>query len=350
MYGLGPLEIAKYPFVEDAVSYIQQTEFTLDMLGTDPDIRIFTETAMKRIRIAADGGVYESMPKKPDTRRILREILSFLVAVILLKLCGMKTLVRRFALAEARRAERNLEMDLKIEQTDKSNANSKMDPADQFELAKRLIGDLFSVNIQRVGDDILVPVQDYLIRAANFHEREWNLVNRRVSKGQVYLTRHEAVRLLRREINSYIQVRIGSAKIPTMQTGFKAPVAELVEISKKFASETVQVSGEHPPCIKHAIEILEKGENLPHSGRFMLATFLLNRGQNVEQIAPIFKNAPDYNERTTMYQLRNLSGASGGTEYKCPSCEKIKSQDMCFANEKCDGIFTPLHFGRKKIA
>ena len=82
----------------------------------------------------------------------------------------------------------------------------------------------------------------------------------------------------------------------------------------------------------------------------MLATFLLNRGQNVEQIAPLFKNAPDYNERTTMYQLRNLSGVSGGTKYKCPSCEKIKSQDMCFANEKCDGIFTPLHFGRKKIA
>ena len=42
------------------------------------------------------------------------ETLSFLVAVILLKLCGMQTLVRRFALAEARRAERNLEMDLKI--------------------------------------------------------------------------------------------------------------------------------------------------------------------------------------------------------------------------------------------
>ena len=75
--------------------------------------------------------------------------------------------------------------------------DSIINPKDRFELAKRLIGDLFSVNIQRVGDDILVPVQDYLIRAANFHEREWNLVNRRVSNGQVYLTRHEAVRLLR---------------------------------------------------------------------------------------------------------------------------------------------------------
>ena len=338
MIKLGPDEIAKYPFVEDAVPYIQKYGFTLDLLGTDPDMHVFIDTAMKRIRVAANGGVYESLPDTSNNRHILHETLSFLVAVILLKLCGMQTLVRRFALAEARRAEKNLEVDLRVY------------PAEKFELAKRLIGDLFSVNIQRIGDDLLVPVQDYLIHAANFHEREWNLVNRRVSKGQVYLARHEAVRLLRREMDSYIQEKIRSAKIPTMQTGFEAPVAELVEISKKFTSETVQVSGEHPPCIKHAIEILEKGENLSHSGRFMLATFLLNRGQDVEQIAPLFKNAPDYNERTTMYQLRNLSGASGGTEYKCQSCEKIKSQDMCFANEKCDGIFTPLHFGRRKIA
>ena len=36
-----------------------------------------------------------------------------------------------------------------------------------------------------------------------------------------------------------------------MQIGFEAPVAELVEISKKFASDNrAGYSGEHPPCIK----------------------------------------------------------------------------------------------------
>ncbi|MDI1495544.1 MAG: DNA primase large subunit [Cenarchaeum symbiont of Oopsacas minuta] len=337
MLKLGPVEIAKYPFVEDASSYIRDIGITLEKLGTDPDLQIFIDMAMKRIRTAADGGVYESLPDMLDKRRMMFETLSFLVAVILLKLCGMQTLIRRFALAEARRAEKNLGVDLRIH------------PADKFELAKRLIGDLFSVNIEYINGDLSVPVQDYLTRAINFHEREWNLVNRRVSKGRVYLTRHETVRLLRTEISSYIQAKIRSAKMPTMQSGFEKPVTELIDLAKRFASETVIVSGEHPPCIKHAIEILERGENLPHSGRFMLATFLLNRGQSVEQIAPLFKNAPDYNERTTMYQLRNLSGESGGgTKYTCPSCEKIKSNDMCFANEKCDGIFTPLHFGRKK--
>ena len=44
------MEIAKYPFVEDAGSYIRDIGFTLDMLGTDPDMRVFIDTAMKRIR------------------------------------------------------------------------------------------------------------------------------------------------------------------------------------------------------------------------------------------------------------------------------------------------------------
>ena len=199
MIKLGPEEIVKYPFVEDAISFIQQYGFTPKMLGTSPDMRAYIDTAMNRIRAAADGGVYETPPGKFNKHRMV-ETLSFSIAVILLKLCEMPTLVRRFALAEARRAEKNLEMDLGIHSADNSKMDSIINPKDRFELAKRLIGDLFSVNIQRVGDDILVPVQDYLIRAANFHEREWNLVNRRVSNGQVYLTRHEAVRLLRREI------------------------------------------------------------------------------------------------------------------------------------------------------
>ena len=33
----------------------------------------------------------------------------------------------------------------------------------------------------------------------------------------------------------------------------------------------------------------------------MLATFLLSKGQTVQQIAPLFKNAPDYNP--TCYAL-----------------------------------------------
>jgi DNA primase large subunit len=81
----------------------------------------------------------------------------------------------------------------------------------------------------------------------------------------------------------------------------------------------------------------------------MLATFLLSKGQSVQQIAPLFKNAPDYNPRVTLYQLNHLAGTSGsGTQYSCPSCEKLKTQSLCFATSECDNIINPLQFGKKR--
>ena len=133
-----------------------------------------------------------------------------------------------------------------------------------------------------------------------------------------------------------------------MIEGFQEYVDKLRILAKKFEVKVVE-SSEYPPCIKHAIEVLEKGENLSHSGRFMLATFLLARGQQVEQIAPLFKNAPDYNEKVTLYQLNHLSGKNSTTQYACPSCEKLKSQDLCFAIPECDNIINPIQFGRKRV-
>ena len=114
-----------------------------------------------------------------------------------------------------------------------------------------------------------------LKHSINFHEREWKLINRHVENGHVFLTPHETVRLIRKELGTYINSKIVNAKTPSMITGFEEPVRKLMSLSKKFTTFTVS-SGEYPPCIKHAITILEKGENLPHSGRFMLATFLRN--------------------------------------------------------------------------
>jgi len=266
-----------------------------------------------------------------------REVFSFLLAIVLLKLTGMNTLIKRFALAEARRAEKYLEKDL-ANITDESKK----------ELAIRIIDDLFSIQIKKQDDYFIIPISNYLKHSVNFHEREWKLINRLVRNGFVYLTPHETVRLIRKELSSYINSKIINAKTPSMIKGFEDPVNQLVSLSKKFVTYTV-TTGEYPPCIKHAIEVLEKGENLPHSGRFMLATYLLARNQSVEQIAPLFKNAPDYNERVTFYQLNHLAGTSGsGTQYSCPSCEKLKTQNLCFAIPECDNIFNPLQFGKKR--
>jgi len=330
MVSLGHDEIAKYPFLTEAGQYLQDKGFTLEQFATDPDLKIIVDKAYERIESATNGKIYNTKLDSSDT-------FSFLIAIILLKLSGMNTLINRFSLAEARRAEKFLEKDL-IGNLDKTSE----------ELAIKIIRDIFSVSVKKIKNYFVIPIPDYLRHAVNFHELEWKLVNRRVENGMVFLTPHEAVRLIRKELSGYIGSRIRAANTPSMHKGFEDKVNKLVGLAKKFTVSTT-VSTEYPPCIKHAIDVLENGENLSHSGRFMLATFLLGRGQPIDKIALLFKNAPDYNEKITRYQINQIAGETGGnTKYSCPSCEKIKSNDLCFAIPECDNIINPIQFGKKR--
>ena len=329
MVSLGQDEIAKYPFLAEAGQYLQDKGFTLEQFATDPDLQIIVDKAYERIEAATNGKIYNPKFDNSDT-------FSFLIAIVLLKLSGMNTLINRFSLAEARRAEKFLEKDL-------GNPNKTSE-----ELAIKIIRDIFSVSVKKSNNHFVIPIPDYLRHAVNFHELEWKLVNRHVESGMVFLSPHETVRLIRRELGGYIRSRIKAANTPSLYKGFEDKVNRLVDLAKKF-TVSITVSTEYPPCIKHAIDVLEGGENLSHSGRFMLATFLLGRGQSIDDIAPLFKNAPDYNEKVTRYQINQIAGETGSnTKYSCPSCEKIKSNDLCFAIPECDTIINPIQFGKKR--
>ena len=336
MINLGTDEIVKYPFLTEAGKYLSDKGFSLEQFGSDPDLKRIVSMAFDRIKIATDGKIYKSNLSANDSS-LPMEVFSFLIAVILLKLTGIHTLIRRFSLAEARRSERFLEKDL-------SNHNDRA----KEQIALQIMRDLFSITIKKQDDDFIIPISNYLKHSINFHEREWKLINRKINNGNVFLTSHETVRLVRKEIDQFISSKIHSANTPEMIEGFQEYVDKLKVLAKKFEVKIVE-SSEYPPCIKHAIEVLEKGENLPHSGRFMLATYLLAKGQQVEEIAPLFKNAPDYNEKVTLYQLNHLSGKISTTKYACPSCEKLKSQNLCFAIPECDNIINPIQFGRKRV-
>jgi len=83
----------------------------------------------------------------------------------------------------------------------------------------------------------------------------------------------------------------------------------------------------------------------------MLATFLLGRGQTLDDFTPLFKNAPVWIEKVTRYLIKQLSGETGGNKkkYVSPSCEKIKSKDLCYITPDCDNIINPMQFGKKRL-
>ena len=239
MVNLGSDEIIKYPFLDEAGKYLSDKGFSLEDFATNADLKKIVENAFERITTAVDGRIYKS--EIASNNSSTNEIFSFLIAVILLKLSGMNTLIRRFSLAEARRAEKFLEKDLKKQQ-DPRNAK----------LSLQILQELFSVTIQKEDEYFIIPISDYLSHSVNFHEREWKLINRKVLHGQVQLTSHETVRLVRKELDRYIFSKISSSSSPQMIQGFEPYVTKLKSLAKKFEVKIVE-STEYPPCIKQFI-------------------------------------------------------------------------------------------------
>ena len=156
MINLGTDEIVKYPFLAEAGKYLSDKGFSLEQFGTDPDLKRIVSMAFDRIQVASDGKIYNSNSSTNDSS-LPMEVFSFLIAVILLKLTGMHTLIRRFSLAEARRSERFLEKDL-------SNRKDKT----KEHLALQILHDLFSITIQKQDDDFIIPISNYLKHSINF--------------------------------------------------------------------------------------------------------------------------------------------------------------------------------------
>ena len=208
MVDLGTDEIVKYPFLDEAGKYLSDKGFSLEQFGSDPDLKKIVENAFERIITASEGRIFKS-DLASNNSALPMEIFSFLIAVILLKLSGMNTLIRRFSLAEARRAEKFLEKDL-INQKDVKKSKQSL----------QILQELFSVTVQKDDEHFTIPIADYLKHAINFHEREWKLINRRVVSGKVHLTSHETVRLVRKELDRHIFNKISLSSSPEMIQGF----------------------------------------------------------------------------------------------------------------------------------
>src|ERR687886_3089324 len=92
-------DLAKYPFLNEAGEYLRESRFGWDELDR-PDMKYIIDRAEERIEIAIDGKVYDKL------ERYEIEILTFLISLILVKFIGIESILRKFALAEARRAEK----------------------------------------------------------------------------------------------------------------------------------------------------------------------------------------------------------------------------------------------------
>jgi len=324
-------DLGRYPFLPDVKQFLKRQNFTISKIIDDKKYRYLFDEALNRISIAGNGGVYN---KKITNITVIHgvtyptDIITFVLSLILLKTMSLRLLTKKFALSEARRTERFLESGLKKSYREK-------------DIVLCIVFDLFSMKINESSVGFSISVSDYLTHTTSFHEKEWKLINRKVDDGLVYLSVHETVRLIRKQISSYIQSMIDEIPLSEDNAKLLKNHTKKIELTyREFRLPQLTTVGCYPPCIDYAINVLKKGENLSHSGRFMLAAYLLKIGQSIDDIVPLFIPAPDFNEKITRYQLKNIQTS----QYLCPSCDKIESNGSCKRTLDCSGIINPIQF------
>ncbi len=182
-----------------------------------------------------------------------------------------------------------------------------------------------------------VHVSSYVRASSRIRAAEWRLVNRTLRGGYVVTTRREVERI----IEELLRQRLSEKVAAIVDAGDVARRISKREVKVELGSVDAEC---FPPCMKQIIAQLQRGENVPHTARFAVTSFLLNIGMSVDEIIELFKTAPDFDEEKTRYQVEHIAGERGkGVEYTSPSCDTMRTYQNCVAD--C-GVPHPLIYYR----
>jgi len=222
------------------------------------------------------------------------------------------------------------------------------------------IAAFFKWKIKQQKENFTLQFTDYLKNAAVFHEKEWKLVNRQLTKGEVTLTKNEVTRLLEEEVKRHIENRLQpkDLTLPDELAVRAERLKQLLMLKKgKLKAEEMPkqiVITAFPPCVKALYTAIQSGHHLSHVGRFTLTTFLVNVGMTPEEVIALYQSLSDYNERLTRYQVEHIAGARGsGTKYIPPRCDTLRTHGICVApDELCKARYPirhPLRYYKRKL-
>ncbi len=334
-------DLAKYPFTPEARAYIRGLNLSVAEL-VDPDYGEILLRAEQRIEEALlDGEVKWRGDPYYDI-----ETLSYPVAIMLVVSIDDEFLGRRYALAEAKRAD--------------TLFRREPDAHRLLEIARST----FKWRVEALAAEenpsyeYALHFVDYLRNASKLRSDPWKLVNRLMVKGQVFLKRDELARLLSEEVQHHVQATITSSPKITVPPLLLPRISRITQILAERRERTrweelpaKTVAAAYPPCIKRLYDALLAGRHLSHVGRFALTSFLLHVGVDTEELIRLYTSVSDFDERLTRYQTEHIAGKKGsGTKYLPPNCDTLKTHGLCPGpDEVCQTIRHPLSYYRAKI-
>ncbi|WP_297217234.1 DNA primase regulatory subunit PriL [Thermoplasma sp.] len=212
---------------------------------------------------------------------------------------------------------------------------------DLEEFARRLSIDI-SVEGNILTKDHLYRVQidDFATYASRVTGSRYRLSNQIVKNGYVYIQNEVLVRILEEAFVSFMFSVIDDIDEEAAIDALKPVSDDLARLRDAYrkAHNRGLMEGKgnidmFPPCMKEIIKNLDSGINVSHMGRLALASFLHKVGYSEDEIVQYFRNAPDFEENITRYQIKHLSGEISGTEYTPPKCETMRSNHLCYMDD-----------------
>ena len=258
--------MARFPFLHEASDYVKDLKLSIDILLKNIAYRSAWERAKERLSETLDFNEIQEhgITSKAD---YINELLSYVIARIMVSCIDDPYMVRRYALAEAVYAYKELQ---------RKSSKFIVDVAKQF--------DLKPIEIKENEIDLII--MDYLKYSISLRDPElkWKLINRDVSKGQVTVTNKDLARLTQEALRFKIQSDLPIKVDPELKKMVNPRIKEIITSvqSKKRKFETKDLGKvsitRFPPCMKQLLGMTQAGENVSHVGRFALATFLFRVG------------------------------------------------------------------------
>jgi DNA primase large subunit len=333
-------DLAKYPFLRKASSFIEEFEVTLKDLAA-PEYSCIVKRAVEQVK-----GSIERKEIIVDWRDPETEILAYPLALAFIYGLKIKRVISRFAVAEQKRCYELLDME---------KDNQKLAKIAEDGFGWKLIP--IETNIEGSEFDFRLGVTQYLEIAPQFHSTRWKLINRYLLNGEVFLKKREAARLISEFVKNKIIDRAAEDEIKKFEVPevFRSYLDEIIILAKKLQIHEDEAPVElveeaKPPCIMAIINDLAAGKSLSHMARFTLTTFMLNVGENVDDVLELFSNAADFDQGKARYQIEHIAGIIGSkTRYKSPKCDVLRSFGLCVGKDVlCDRVWHPMQYYRER--
>ncbi len=328
--------LARYPFLPQAKPWfndlILKNDFELDDLIEGEKMKRVRERGKLRLveSITHEGGLDAANSNIHTTEGLEVEAFSYYYSRFVVCASENDVMISRWAQAESERAQNLLEIDQKM-----------LPIIAQTYIAK--------INWENDGGTIFkIGLSDFIELSPKITGSRWRLVNQEIKRGWVtlneeqnYSSKKKLSRLLRERIKQEILEDANNllAKIPDeMRVKLKDVIDTMSTEINRVSSEKLDLSGvnrdDWPPCMKKAVLELSNGVNVNHYGRLFVASMAQTMNLPKEECVNFFRNAPDFNQETTTYQVNNIYD----TGYKPAFCSKLKINACCAVSPGDDSL------------